>query len=348
MRKGPHLLIAAVLAACGGGVVPRGSADGGVGGASGCAALTSCCASLAGTTASLCNDVAGAGNAADCDTELSQLQTEGYCTSASGSSTGSGEPGGSGSSGGGTGGLFDAAEHDGGYDGTIGTPEGGEYDGTIGTTDAPTYGTPDAAPPTYGGLCPGPLSGACSTVGVSCLAEGSPPACSGPCVCGIDLMWHCVVECSDAAPPPNPTGTTCCEDGQNLAYPPGGGTLSSLGASFAWEYVPGCDIDATRTSLYDAEGANVAITDSVNGLPAFALWSGSFPTSNPFNPTWEEADIQPPLQLSAGHLYFIHVDPTAISVATGGVHQPYFLMRSGWSGPNADLAFTSRITGNCQ
>jgi hypothetical protein len=42
------------------------------------------------------------------------------------------------------------------------------------------------------------------------------------------------------------------------------------------------------------------------------------------------------------------VDPTAISVATGGVYQPYFFMQSGDAGPHTDFAFTSRITGNCQ
>jgi hypothetical protein len=103
MRKGAHVFVAAALAACGGGVAPSGSSDGGVGGgASGCAALTSCCASLAGATASLCNDVAGAGHAEDCDTELAQLQAGGYCTSASGSSSGIAGPDASGSSGGGT------------------------------------------------------------------------------------------------------------------------------------------------------------------------------------------------------------------------------------------------------
>ncbi len=134
MRKGALVFFAAALAACGGGVAPRGSSDGGVGGgASGCAALTSCCASLAGATASLCNDVAEAGHAEDCDTELAQLQSGGYCTSASGSSSGIAGPDASGSSGGGTSssGSGGSNSGSGGSSSSGGVPEGGMCPTTV-------------------------------------------------------------------------------------------------------------------------------------------------------------------------------------------------------------------------
>lgn len=225
-----------------------------------------------------------------------------------------------------------------------------------GPADAPFDAPLDApAPNGSGGLCPpgSPPSGTCAAIGESCLAVGDASACSGSCVCGVDGEWHCLVECSEAGPPPNPSGTTCCEDGQNLAYPPAQTDISSLGFPFAWQYVPGCDIDATEISLWNAEGSTVAILDSVNGQPGFSLWSGSLPISDPLDPTWEEADIRPPLQLSGGHVYFIEVAATAISIASGGVEYPYYSSGgdgsgNGWEGPNTGYAFTSRITGNCQ
>ena len=49
----------------------------------GCAALAACCASVANGSQTLCKDVVAQGNAADCATELAQLQTSGDCTGVS-------------------------------------------------------------------------------------------------------------------------------------------------------------------------------------------------------------------------------------------------------------------------
>ena len=55
--------------------------DAGVGDASsGCGPLSSCCVTLTGTSKSLCDSIAASGNATNCSTELTMLQSSGNCT----------------------------------------------------------------------------------------------------------------------------------------------------------------------------------------------------------------------------------------------------------------------------
>ncbi len=63
-----------------GDIGPRGNPDArAIDASAGCAPLASCCPTLPGSSQSLCDDIATQGNAADCATELTQLQGEGEC-----------------------------------------------------------------------------------------------------------------------------------------------------------------------------------------------------------------------------------------------------------------------------
>jgi hypothetical protein len=76
---------------------PDGSVHGGMDAtvldaAPGCGALAACCASLTGATQTLCNSIVGSGNASNCATELTDLQSLGDCTGVTTLASGIEEP----------------------------------------------------------------------------------------------------------------------------------------------------------------------------------------------------------------------------------------------------------------
>ena len=138
-------------------------------------------------------------------------------------------------------------------------------------------------------------------------------------------------------------GAVCCEDGQNLNFPPD--DLSS-GASVAWQYIPQCNITVIGIELHNL-GGEVVIRDSNGAEPGDALWTGTLPpTGNTLD--WTSATVSPPLPLAMGHVYWIQEAPGPLSEASDGVEYTYYADTSnGWNGPWNWHPYTSRVHGEC-
>jgi hypothetical protein len=164
-----------------------------------------------------------------------------------------------------------------------------------------------------------------------------------------DAPWD-APEPVDAPPPPPPPpppadAALCCEDGQNTNYPP---DALSAGASVAWQYIPACNIVVKGIELHN-RGGLVVLRDSNGAQPGAALFKGTLPVPAGPGLDWVGTDVQPPVPLTAGHVYWIQEAPGPLSEASDGVQYTYWADNGGgsWSGPFNWHPYTSRIHGVC-
>jgi hypothetical protein len=137
----------------------------------------------------------------------------------------------------------------------------------------------------------------------------------------------------------------CCGDEQNPS-PPSNNCFQGA-VWIAWQYTPSCGFNTTRIELH-TDGPSVALLSSANGLPGATLFQGPLGPSDPQG--WKGADINPPIALTGGQLYWIVEAAGLCSIADVGVTPTYYAaptLNGPWDGPYVGHHWTSRVKGEC-
>lgn len=178
----------------------------------------------------------------------------------------------------------------------------------------------------------------------SCGARTPLGAPGEPIEAGADAALDSPIELDAPSDAPFNDGAICCEDSQNTESAP---DALSGGASVAWQYVPTCNILVKSLELHNRGGA-VALRDSNGEQPGVALFQGTLPVPSGPDLDWVATDVQPPVLLQAGHVYWIQEAPGPLSEASSGIAYTYYADGlNGWDGPFNWHFYTSRIHGSC-
>jgi len=135
----------------------------------------------------------------------------------------------------------------------------------------------------------------------------------------------------------------CCGDEQNTDFPPDD---NCHGNTVAWQYIPSCDFILARIEIHRSGGGTVSLLDSDGARPGVTLFTGLLPSSP--SSAWVGANVDHPLPLRAGHIYWIEESPGICSIATQGIPYTYYgNLGTGWEGPFQGHPWTSRVIGAC-
>ncbi len=150
----------------------------------------------------------------------------------------------------------------------------------------------------------------------------------------------------DTSPPldVSPDAIVACTQGILTQFP-----TSECGGDqvdwFATPYTPTADITVDRVEAHMAQG-NVALLASAAGAPGAVLFTGSVGTSP--QPAWIGANVNPPVFLQAGTLYYVGFQGDC-SFASNGP-EPVEYMASSIDGPwhiQGTDNWTARLIGMC-
>lgn len=162
----------------------------------------------------------------------------------------------------------------------------------------------------------------------------------------LDATTHDVVV-SDAKPPVDVIESdvvTACTQGILTQFP-----TSDCGGDqvdwFATPYTPTADITVDRVEAFMQQG-NVALLASSGATPGAVLFVGSVGTST--QKTWLGANVNPPVFLQGGTLYYVGFQGDCSFAANGP--EPVEYMASSVDGPWHDQGtdnWTARLIGMC-